>query len=301
MIRTILRCLLILIALNDVVIASTIEDKCSNYTIKQLSTAQECGATDFDKKDLDRLEKELYLVSLISLNILMYPAVSDFEGSVKAFQRDIGEKSTGELTMAQLNKLNDRASGYVMNFIHISFPHPYSNKILNNSAFVEGTVVMYDDKIAWPINYETIECNKHTMLCSVDSVSLGSLLSRESSHLDIIRMDDFYKIVEWEGDRIEATSVGLCRISSLKLNFKTKEFFTITTDTGTCPEVPKLKKPRICEIVNGKEIISKELAKIGKKPADILAHDFQKIVNKLLTKEKAELFLRKSSTSRLGR
>ncbi len=60
----------------------------------------------------------------------------------------------------------------------------------NNYASVEGTVVMYDDKIAWPINYTTIECDRNIIYCRVGSVSLGKLLGTRLSDIDIIRSND---------------------------------------------------------------------------------------------------------------
>ncbi len=100
-----------------------------------------------------------------------------------------------------------------------------------------------------------------------------------------------YKITEWGADVIEATYTYLCRREDLKLNFKTKKFFKIVTDTGNCPEAPKLEKARVLEIINGKKIIFQELGKMITESRDInvLAHDFHKVINNLLTKEEREI------------
>ena len=106
---------------------------------------------------------------------------------------------------------------------------------------------------------------------------------------------DIYKITRWEGDYIDAVSTSneSCRTVSLSYNFKTKEFFETTRNTGKeCDllgeNIPKLSKPRIAQVVDGKKIYQAEYSKIQERAYSYLASDFRKQVDELITKQKKD-------------
>ena len=49
--------------------------------------------------------------------------------------------------------------------------------------------------------------------------------------------------------------------------------------------IPKLKKPRISQIVDGKKIIQKEFNAIAKAAFNVLSSDFRTKIEKLLSEE----------------
>ncbi|MGH7239015.1 MAG: hypothetical protein ACREHG_03005, partial [Candidatus Saccharimonadales bacterium] len=96
------------------------------------------------------LAPDAKLVFIANLNRLMYPAISDYEGSIKAFQKDIGDKPTGVLTVWQIAKLEAYAE--IQKLKPVAFPDTFYSYITTNIARIEGTMVMFDEKMAWPIN-----------------------------------------------------------------------------------------------------------------------------------------------------
>ena len=80
---------------------------------------------------------------------------------------------------------------------------------------------------------------------------------------------EIYKITSWQNGAIDGlpASPGACRVNSLKLNFIAKEFFEIASNTAKNCEVggrkfKKLPKPRISQIVDGKDIIEAEFTRV---------------------------------------
>ncbi len=103
---------------------------------------------------------------------------------------------------------------------------------------------------------------------------------------------DIYKITRWENDEIDAVPMrnGACRVNSLNFNFKTKEFFEIAKNAeGECEVMgttfEKLPKPRISQILDGKEIIQKEFADLKKKAFEVTASHFQNKAKKYIEAE----------------
>lgn len=104
---------------------------------------------------------------------------------------------------------------------------------------------------------------------------------------------EYYDISRWGQDSIDAEpkeTAGACRTTSMNLNFETKEFYYITRNAGGNCKVlgatlDKLPKPRIAQIVDGSNIIREEFTKVEKAAYDVVASDFRKKVDKLITKE----------------
>ena len=59
-----------------------------------------------------------------SLNTLMYNGLADYEGAWRAFQADLGEDATGELTVGQISTLLYRASHPNTVMIVVGAPPP---------------------------------------------------------------------------------------------------------------------------------------------------------------------------------
>jgi len=100
----------------------------------------------------------------------MYPAINDYEASIKAFQSDLGEKPSDALTVSQIFKLQERAD--MQHLKTIGFPDTYFSSINNDIAQVEGTVTILDEKIAWPINHVKIKCFKSERYCEYHQIVL---------------------------------------------------------------------------------------------------------------------------------
>ncbi len=223
------------------------------------------------------------------LNTLMYPAISDYEGSIKAFQKDRGEKPTGILTVWQIAKLEEGAELHKLK--PVAFPDDFHSFITTDSARIKGTEIMFDEKLAWPINHVKVECYKTDAYCEVNTIVLVTPDERSwaQQYQVMDRGRDIYKITRWENDNIDGVMMmtpDACRIVSINYNFKSKEFFTTTRNTEReCKildkAVPKLPKPRITQIVEGKKIIGEEFAKIQQKAYSYLSSDFRKRVDEM--------------------
>lgn len=232
----------------------------------------------------------------MQLNQLMYPGIHDYKSAVRAFQTDLGDFPTGILTVSQIHQLEYRAD--LQKLSRIFFPDSFSSWKSSDSASVEGTVTILDDRIAWPINHHKIKCFKSENSCEVQQVMLN--LPNEKSWAQqyqvMIDNPEYYNITRWTDDTIDAeypSKPDSCRTVSLSLNFKTKEFFFITKNAGgKCEflgkQIEKLAKPRISQVVKGEKIINEEFEKIQKAAYDALSGDFHKKVDISIAKPQKE-------------
>ena len=231
----------------------------------------------------------------MELNQLMYPGLHDYSSAVKAFQADLGDKQTGVLTVWQIHQLEQRAS--MQKLSRVSFPDQFSSFITDGYAVVQGTMIIVDDKIAWPINHVRVTCSKSESSCDLDQ--LHFVLPDENSWSQTYQVmessTETYEVARWDKDSIESHPLGTskdCRNTSLSFNFKTKEFYFITRNAGgDCKlmlggELPKLAKPRVAQIVNGEKIIEEKFAEAQKTTYNVLSSDFRKRVEALSQQEK---------------
>lgn len=230
------------------------------------------------------------LLFAMELNKLMYPGLHDYDAAIKAFQVDLGDRPTGKLTVWQIYQLQQRAE--IQSLSRVLFPDQFSSYITDQFASAQGTTIIVDDKIAWPINHSKIKCFKSTGQCEFSQIYLN--VPDESSwsqSFHVMETDtEYYSISRWGKDSIESHPLGGsndCRNTSLSLNFMTKEFYFITRNAGgDCKilgvELEKLNKPRIAQIVDGSKIISAEFAKMSKKAFDVLSSDFRKKAEALM-------------------
>lgn len=208
------------------------------------------------------------LILQASLNALMYNGFADYEGAKKEFQKDLGEEPTGNLTVWQIHSITYRASR--LNLTPVSFfPLGFVSMINEDVATVKGTVKILDEKIAYPINYTTVDCFRPEGFCRYRQIALtvpdeNSFM--QSYHIGEVA-SEYYRITRWESDQIDASPLNntSCRINQLSFNFTTKEFFEIARNnsSGECTtafgsELPRLKKPRVSQIVDGNDIVAGE-------------------------------------------
>lgn len=236
------------------------------------------------------LSKGSELTFAKQLNILMYPGVNDYVNAIKSFQKDLGDKVTGVLTVSQIDTLEIRSS--IQKLSKVSLPSNYFSTKTDTYAKVSGTMMIHDTRIAWPVNFVKLECYKSGEYCELNQLYLW--FPKEDSWLQEFRVmqDDpqFYEITNWSDNTIDAkpTDPGnSCRVTNFNLNFKTKEFYQITRNgSGDCKTklgttFPKLKKPRISQIVDGKDIINKEFSALHDKAFSLLSSSFKDKVKKL--------------------
>lgn len=212
------------------------------------------------------------LVIQANLNSLMYDGFADYEGSIRAFQADLSEEPTGVLTVWQLHTLGYRASR--VNMTNVSFfPFDFGGAMVDRWASVKGTVKIIDEKIAYPINHVRIECSRDEGTCDYSQIAL--MLPNEDSWVQSYHVgeiaDETYRITRWDGQLIDAVPMNnaTCRTNQLTLNFETQEFFEIALNNtaGDCETMlgvtlPRLEKPRVSQIVDGREIVDAEFEAI---------------------------------------
>lgn len=220
-----------------------------------------------------------------SLNTLMYNGLSDFDGAKRRFQSDLGEQATGNLSVGQIAKLIYRAERTHLTSVNF-FSFQFGGKAFSQTAYVKGTVRLVDEKIAYPVNYVEIECNKAEGVCTYHQtvLALPDENSWAQTYSVMESVNETYKVTRWDNDRIDASPMeeGTCRINELRLNFAAKEFYEITTNApqGNCEmplggSLPRLEKPRIAQIVDGDPLISEQFQKINQETFQFLASDFK--------------------------
>jgi hypothetical protein len=232
----------------------------------------------------------------MQLNTLMYSGIGDYESAVRAFQRDLGDKPTGNLTVWQIFQLNYRSEMQKMSPPSLS--HAFLFGKTAEFAYVNGTMTILDDRAAWPINYAKLTCDKAESYCRIVEMDVQPPTDKDWVYDFNIFWTDvlFYKITRWSEDVIQAEyePVGdACRATTLDLNFRTKEFYLITKNTGNDCEIlgekmDTLKKPRISQIVDGEKIIAAEHQAFKQKAYDMLSSEFRTQIEKYQQKSTPE-------------
>ncbi|MFL2495027.1 MAG: hypothetical protein ACJ0RL_05320 [Porticoccaceae bacterium] len=224
------------------------------------------------------------LLMSMYLNSLMYSGLSDYRLAVKDFQKDLGEESTGVLTVSQISKLENRASR--LKIEQIGFESSFYGWKAYGSATVKGTyTILGDEKIAFPINHTTISCNQQERVCKENQLVLR--LPDEDSTYIIVRSlsEEIYEITNWGESTIDAKMESGCRIVGLNLNFDTEEHFQIVRNAKeNCNvggvDLDRLASPRVTQLVNGQEIFNQEFLEIKKQAYGYLSSKFRDLVAK---------------------
>lgn len=286
-----------ILLISIIVVTSALADekavqKYRNYTPQQIKNLPE----KVIKSDLPMmyrfaaqrgLSADSELLFGMDLNRLMYPGIHDYRAAIKAFQADLGDQPSGTLTVWQIHNLEQRSD--MQRLARVLFPDQFSELKTDDYASIEGTMIIIDEKIAWPINHVKVKCYKEENYCQLDQIEVNVPDASSWSQNFHVMQDatEYYNISRWSQDSIDAEpreAGSGCRTTSMNLNFKTKEFFYITRNAGGKCEVlgttlDKLPKPRIAQIVDGSKIISNEFAKIEKAAYNVLASDFRKKVD----------------------
>jgi hypothetical protein len=208
-------------------------------------------------------KKNMFLIYAIPLSKLLYFQIDErnVRKAIKKFQRDIDAPTTGKLTMGQLQELSRRSSrvgeGKIITGLSSMSIYTY-----NNTAIVEGTWVVAEEKLAYPVNSSIINCEKKLKRCTefVAEIRLPDFNDEANTSFLNLR-SDIYRIISWDRNEIVAEKSGECTITTLTLNFNSNEVLAITRNNQTkrCNKSPinelfkikKLKKPQIAKLVPG--------------------------------------------------
>jgi hypothetical protein len=240
------------------------------------------------------------VVLQMQLNTLMYNGLSDFEGAVRAYQADLGEEVTGDLTVGQINELGYRADRTRLGYVGF-FSLDHGGFMFNDFAQVSGTAVILGDQIAYPVNHVTVECRRSNMTCRYRQIILS--IPDENSWVQNYSVselvDETYRITRWEDEQIDATpfNASSCRINQLSFNFRTNEYYEIARNNseGACEimegmaSLPRLEQPRVTQIVDGSDVINETFQEIAEEVRGYYASAFQERLNAAVSEYESTL------------
>jgi hypothetical protein len=236
------------------------------------------------------------LLFAMQLNTLMYPAIDSYQSAIKQYQRDLGDKATGVLTVSQIYKLEKRSEFQKLS--RVFFPEQYSSHMAKDSASVQGTMMIHDERIAYPVNHTKLTCYKASNYCELEQLYLSfPELDSWGTNFQVLEAGtEYFDITSWGENTIDAVPSDPgngCRRTSFNLNFKTKEYYQITRNGDKECEIngvtfPKLEKPRIAQIVDGEKIINSEFASLNQMAFEMLSIEFQTKITKLIESEQVK-------------
>lgn len=233
------------------------------------------------------------------LNQLMYSGIADLPAAIKAFQSDLGEKVTGQLTVGQLVELTDRARSLEVNIPYLSTVLSASSRETVDAGFahITGSLELIgSEKIANPINQTNITCYRPEGVCRFEQVRLD-IPDRNSFGTAVVIMGldsvETFPIISWQNGNIETgvSNDSACRVRSLSMNFGTNEYYYITKNGQSqnewyCSDLEKLDGPRIARIVDGSEIYSAVKQQLSDKQFDVLSSSFKQKMEELISELK---------------
>ncbi|MBL6597442.1 MAG: hypothetical protein ISP41_01020 [Alphaproteobacteria bacterium] len=221
-----------------------------------------------------------------SLNGLMYDGTSDLEAAKRAFQKDLGKEPTGKLSVSDLHTLSYRAERVKLTRIDF-FPYGFAGHIDANYATVKGTLKIHDDRISHPINFVKIDCERASRVCTYYQIALS--IPNENSFAQTYNVSMLaelvFRVTKWDEKQIDAVPVrnNSCRTTTLSFNFETEEYYEIARNNtvGDCElasgvTMPKLEKPRISQVVDGREIVNDVFEKLRAEKYSYLSSAFRK-------------------------
>ena len=187
----------------------------------------------------------------------------DIRKAVSVFQRDIGTKVTGELTMGEYEELNRR---YVRRHDTPIYASTYTNvsRFEDYSVTATGTWIIENDQIAYPVNTAEIQCYKERKTCQLiqASVVVPSLDSSDNS-FSLTLDTQTYEIISWTENEVVSRPfrTDQCRSTVLTINTAAKEVYEITRNNnqegckfGDLLELPPLEQPQVARLAEGFEI-----------------------------------------------
>lgn len=214
------------------------------------------------ESDMEPTEELLGLMVSFHLRDMYYTpyveGADEIRRAVAAFQRDIGAKATGELTMGQFEELNRRAIRrhdspvYAIGFAGV-------HRIEDYFVSASGTWIIENDQIAHPVNTAEINCYKDQKTCQLIQAIIV-VPSLESSQVPYhLSLDtETYEIISWTDNEVISRSFGTdqCRSTVLTINTASEEVYEITRNNnkegckfGGLLEIPLLEQPQISRLV----------------------------------------------------
>ena len=185
--------------------------KYRNYTPKQIEQLSEKGKGGVPLMYLFAagrgLSEGASLVFSMELNSLMYPGIHFYEQAVKLFQKDLGDEPTGAFTVWQIHNLQFRSE--MQKLSEVTFPERFSSYMTEAVGQVQGTIMLHDERIAWPVNHVKLLCFKYKKVCELNRINLEFPEDIEDTwmmpDLRVFESDtELYDITNWGEDTIDA-------------------------------------------------------------------------------------------------
>lgn len=223
-------------------------------------------------------------LAFFQLQKLAYPPSTE---GVKQFQADIGAEPTGILTFGQFQTIQIRLARLNETIVFPGGSGSLNVRIfkMDDYASVQGTWVLEDDEIAFPINLSKIECRRSGKYCIVSQAELNIPKfgeEKDSYHLHL--RTTMYDIVDWKKSEIVAESAGECLTSTLYINSEANEVFEFvrnnTSEDCGLASLPPISKPQVARLMPGFDIAKnwwdnrKEMARefINPRAMDLFDH-----------------------------
>lgn len=206
----------------------------------------------------------------VSLHRLKYSFANDdtLKEQIQTFQADIGQAATGVITFGQFVRATEWAEITTPNKIYMRGTGEAS-EIATNYVYATGSWDILNENEAFPINSSDISCDKSNLRCIEEyknylthEIKFGLMLPIESYILN--EGTTFYDVISWTDEEILAKPNGVnnCRSVLLNINYITgKVQQIVNNNSGDC-DLPKLKAPRVSELVDSNEFQSQYWLKL---------------------------------------
>ena len=168
--------------------------------------------------------------------------------AVSEYQRRVGDRITGDLTVAQQERITKAVQTFNARTINLG------PKIFNGVEgyyVAEGTWTMRPDGHAFPQNLARIQCSKERGSC----VEAFSYISDGFGMLTLSSFINEYIVTRWTTDEIQAEIAHLCVVNTIFFNIKSKSVTMMRRSKpgSTCgPEF--YLESKILELSNGIEV-----------------------------------------------
>jgi peptidoglycan hydrolase-like protein with peptidoglycan-binding domain len=196
------------------------------------------------------------IVFSIPLRLLLYPPSRE---GVKQFQTDIGAEVTGELTLRQFHEGHRRWLRQRDTPVHATGRTEIHMNDDSGWARVDGTWILEDEKIAFPVNTSKIDCDRARRECFIADAdaSIPSPDSDDDSYILHVGLQR-HEIISWAAGVIVARRINaICTTEIFTLNSNSKKVYEMVTNNETqeCREFrelsvasPQLDKHRIARL-----------------------------------------------------
>jgi hypothetical protein len=174
-----------------------------------------------------------------------------------AFQSDLGQPSTGEMTVAQFEELGRRLNEVNATPVYVLGQEPTVH-ISKDFGIADGTWQIIGDTIAFPINRVNIECFRQFGHCFVSrahvDVGTGSTSTPLKGSYSLHLATELHLVTSWTATEISMEGGGDCRRTTITMNANSGEVVELTRNNtkGECEGIPlpKLDQPRVARFVH---------------------------------------------------